>query len=93
MTFPTYENPVAIGPPVLHPSPSASVCTVRLFTDEPLPEGGFIDLPDRPGFGVTLNREKLVETALDKALLPHVGEPRPVRRLVSQVSLEPSDTP
>ena len=32
----------------------------ELFTDEPLPEGGFIDLPDRPGFGVTLNRENLV---------------------------------
>lgn len=30
-----------------------------LFPDEPLPEGGFIDLPDRPGFGVTLNKEKL----------------------------------
>jgi hypothetical protein len=29
-----------------------------LFTDEPLPEGGYISLPpDKPGFGVTLNRE------------------------------------
>lgn len=28
-----------------------------LFTDEPLPADGYIDLPDRPGFGVTLNRE------------------------------------
>jgi len=31
-----------------------------LFTDEPLPKDGFIDLPDRPGFGVTLNRKGLV---------------------------------
>jgi hypothetical protein len=30
-----------------------------IFTDEPLPKDGFIDLPDRPGFGVTLNREGL----------------------------------
>eukprot|EP00658_Telonema_sp_P-2_P074073 TRINITY_DN6323_c0_g1_i9.p1 TRINITY_DN6323_c0_g1~~TRINITY_DN6323_c0_g1_i9.p1 ORF type:complete len:289 (+),score=103.40 TRINITY_DN6323_c0_g1_i9:74-940(+) len=30
-----------------------------LFLDEPLPAGGFIDLPDKPGFGVTLNREGL----------------------------------
>ncbi|CAH1800537.1 unnamed protein product [Owenia fusiformis] len=30
-----------------------------LFPDEPLPKDGFIDLPDRPGFGVTLNRETL----------------------------------
>ena len=30
-----------------------------LFPDEPLPKDGFIDLPDRPGFGVTLNREGL----------------------------------
>ena len=31
-----------------------------LFPDEPLPKDGFIDLPDRPGFGVTLNRDGLV---------------------------------
>lgn len=30
-----------------------------LFSDEPLPENGFIDLPDRPGFGVTLCRDNL----------------------------------
>ena len=30
-----------------------------LFPDEPLPKDGFIDLPDRPGFGVTLNRTGL----------------------------------
>jgi len=30
-----------------------------LFPDEPLPKDGFIDLPDRPGFGITLNREKI----------------------------------
>jgi L-rhamnonate dehydratase len=31
-----------------------------LFTDEPLPKDGWVDLPDRPGFGMTLNREGLV---------------------------------
>ncbi|XP_064401732.1 L-rhamnonate dehydratase-like [Halichondria panicea] len=30
-----------------------------LFTDEPLPGNGFIDLPNRAGFGVTLNRDGL----------------------------------
>jgi len=30
-----------------------------LFADEPLPKDGFIDLPDRPGFGVTLTRDNL----------------------------------
>ena len=30
-----------------------------LFPDEPLPKAGFIDLPDRPGFGVTLKRDGL----------------------------------
>lgn len=30
-----------------------------LFDDEPLPKDGFIDLPDRPGFGVTLNKTGL----------------------------------
>ncbi|KAK0042265.1 L-rhamnonate dehydratase [Biomphalaria pfeifferi] len=30
-----------------------------LFPDEPLPKDGFIDLPDKPGFGVTLNKENL----------------------------------
>lgn len=30
-----------------------------LFYDEPLPKDGFIDLPDKPGFGVTLNRNGL----------------------------------
>jgi len=30
-----------------------------VFIDEPLPKDGFIDLPDRPGFGCTLNREGL----------------------------------
>lgn len=33
-----------------------------LFPDEPLPKDGFIDLPDRPGFGVTLKREGLVRS-------------------------------
>ena len=31
-----------------------------LYSDEPLPKNGFIDLPDKPGFGVTLNREGLI---------------------------------
>eukprot|EP01050_Picozoa_sp_SAG11_P005622 SAG11_NODE_404_length_9736_cov_20.243022_4_plen_149_part_00 len=31
-----------------------------LFPDEPLPANGFIDLPDKPGFGVTLKRSGLV---------------------------------
>ena len=32
----------------------------NLFTDEPLPENGFIVLdPTKPGFGVTLNRDAL----------------------------------
>jgi L-rhamnonate dehydratase len=26
-----------------------------LFTDEPVPENGHLDVPDTPGFGVTLN--------------------------------------
>ena len=30
-----------------------------LFLDEPLPANGRIDLPDRPGFGVTLDRTGL----------------------------------
>ena len=43
-------------------SPKADTITPYfggLFPDEPLPAGGFIDLPDRPGFGVTLKRDKL----------------------------------
>lgn len=34
----------------------------NLFTDEPLPKDGYVDLPDKPGFGVTLNREGLKMT-------------------------------
>lgn len=30
-----------------------------LFPDEPLPKNGFIDLPDKPGFGVTLDKSNL----------------------------------
>lgn len=30
-----------------------------LFFDEPLPKDGYIQLPNRPGFGVTLNESKL----------------------------------
>jgi len=31
----------------------------NLFKDEPLPVGGYVELPDKPGFGVELNREEL----------------------------------
>jgi len=31
----------------------------NLFKDEPLPHNGYLDLPDKPGWGVELNREKL----------------------------------
>lgn len=31
----------------------------ELFPDEPLPENGVIQLPERPGFGVTLNKTNL----------------------------------
>jgi L-rhamnonate dehydratase len=32
----------------------------QLFIDEPLPENGFINLdPNKPGFGVTLNKNNL----------------------------------
>ncbi|XP_041354402.1 L-rhamnonate dehydratase-like [Gigantopelta aegis] len=30
-----------------------------LFPDEPLPTNGFIDLPEKPGFGITLCKDKL----------------------------------
>lgn len=31
----------------------------ELFVDEPLPEGGYLTLPEKPGWGVELNRPKL----------------------------------
>lgn len=31
----------------------------KLFKDEPLPKDGYVELSDKPGFGVTLNREEL----------------------------------
>ena len=31
----------------------------NLFKDEPLPKDGYVELTDKPGFGVTLNREGL----------------------------------
>ena len=31
----------------------------NLFKDEPLPKDGYVEVPDKPGFGVTLNREEL----------------------------------
>ena len=41
-----------------------------IFTDEPLPKDGYIDLPDKPGFGVTLNRAGL------KLTRPHAHVPK-----------------
>jgi len=29
----------------------------RLFTNEPIPQGGFIELDDTPGWGVELNQD------------------------------------
>ena len=61
---------------------AASFCPPGLFTDEPLPRDGFIDLPDRPGFGVTLNREGLVRpyprTAEESARQAQANIDRPV---------------
>lgn len=31
----------------------------NLFKDEPLPKDGYVEVPDKPGFGVELNREEL----------------------------------
>eukprot|EP00542_Grammatophora_oceanica_P011406 CAMPEP_0194037820 /NCGR_PEP_ID=MMETSP0009_2-20130614/10150_1 /TAXON_ID=210454 /ORGANISM="Grammatophora oceanica, Strain CCMP 410" /LENGTH=203 /DNA_ID=CAMNT_0038680131 /DNA_START=42 /DNA_END=653 /DNA_ORIENTATION=+ len=31
----------------------------KLFSDEPLPKDGYLELSEKPGFGVTLNREEL----------------------------------
>jgi len=44
-------------------SPKADTITPYfggLFPDEPLPKDGWIDLPDKPGFGMTLKRDGLV---------------------------------
>jgi hypothetical protein len=41
-----------------------------LFVDEPLPKNGFIDLPDRPGFGVTLCRHGTYSASLRNAPKP-----------------------
>ena len=47
-----------------------------------LPKDGFIDLPDRPGFGVTLNRDGLVRpyprTAEESAQQAQANIDRPV---------------
>lgn len=32
-------------------------CVHCRFLDEPLPKDGYVDLTDKPGFGVTLNKE------------------------------------
>lgn len=31
----------------------------NIFKDEPLPKDGYVVLSDKPGFGVTLNKEEL----------------------------------
>lgn len=53
-----------------------------IFTDEPLPANGFIDLPDRPGFGVTLNRVGLhrpyARSADESAAQAHANRTRPM---------------
>ena len=33
----------------------------KIFTDEPVPKDGYISLSDKPGFGVTLNKEVELE--------------------------------
>ena len=54
-----------------------------LFPDEPLPKAGFIDLPDRPGFGVTLYREGLKrpyprsEKESEKQAQANINRPKP----------------
>ena len=52
-----------------------------LFEGEPLPKDGFIDLPERPGFGVTLVRDNLVRpyprTAEESAAQAAVNHERP----------------
>ena len=32
----------------------------ELFIDEPLPRNGYIELPDKPGWGVNFNKNGLV---------------------------------
>jgi L-rhamnonate dehydratase len=32
----------------------------KLFKDEPLPKDGYVQLSERPGFGVELNRDELI---------------------------------
>jgi L-rhamnonate dehydratase len=56
-----------------------------LFPDEPLPANGFIDLPDRPGFGVTLDKSSLKRpyqrpaSASEKHYRANTNKPRPAR--------------
>jgi L-rhamnonate dehydratase len=45
---------------VMHPKGEAVVSYFgKLFKDEPLPSNGYVELSDKPGFGVELNRDKL----------------------------------
>ena len=43
VTFPAYEDPVAIGPPVLHPASGGRVCSVSLFLNAALSQYGQVD--------------------------------------------------
>jgi L-alanine-DL-glutamate epimerase-like enolase superfamily enzyme len=36
-----------------------------LFTDAPKPENGWLTIPDRPGLGLTLDRDAWRETRVD----------------------------
>src|SRR5690606_31253135 len=40
----------------------------QMFTDAPKAKDGRVAIPDAPGFGVTLNRERLKETLVQKYL-------------------------
>lgn len=54
-----------------------------LFPDEPLPKDGFIDLPEKPGFGVTLDKSRLTrpfprtEEESRKQALANINAPVP----------------
>ena len=67
-------------------SPAADKITpyfAGLFPDEPLPANGFIDLPDRPGFGVTLDKSGLTrpfarsDEDSRKQALANINTPKP----------------
>lgn len=59
-----------------------------LFVDEPLPANGFIDLPDKPGFGITLNKSGLrrpYERSLEqskKQAARNINAPKPEKPIM-----------